>query len=315
MCRPAAATARRAPETSTIRVHGSSRAAPGPAAACRRCRGFRLRKALETPAGLPPPDQARDRRCDGLANAKYRCRETQHDRAPAAAFPQGSGSESFCRRHWRRRWRRWRLPRSLATPYRAPERRRRTHRGFRRAGSYRFGAEIGLHHRRIAHHRIGSPEAIAVPWSSTRTCEASAITARITCSIKRIVNPLSWFSARSIPTMRSVSVGRSPAMTSSSSNNCGSVASARATSSRLRSGNVSVAAIRLRFSKRSSCSSNVRARVARSFDIAMALQRADDDVVLDTQAPEKAAQSGMFAPAQAGRLHPRAIRGSVGRRR
>ena len=43
--------------------------------------------------------------------------------------------------------------------------------------------------------------------------------------------------------MRSVSVGRSPAITSSSSSNFGSVASARATSSRLRSGRVSVEAM------------------------------------------------------------------------
>ena len=42
--------------------------------------------------------------------------------------------------------------------------------------------------------------------------------------------------------MRSVSVGRSPAITSSSSNNFGSVAKARATSSRLRSGKVNVEA-------------------------------------------------------------------------
>ena len=42
--------------------------------------------------------------------------------------------------------------------------------------------------------------------------------------------------------MRSVSVGRRPAITSSSSRSFGSVASARATSSRLRSGNVSAEA-------------------------------------------------------------------------
>ena len=42
--------------------------------------------------------------------------------------------------------------------------------------------------------------------------------------------------------MRSVSVGRSPAITSSSSRSFGSVASARATSSRLRSGSVSAEA-------------------------------------------------------------------------
>ena len=51
--------------------------------------------------------------------------------------------------------------------------------------------------------------------------------------------------------MRSVSVGRSPAMTSSSSRRRGPVASARATSRRLRSGSVKVAARCRRLSNRS----------------------------------------------------------------
>ena len=51
--------------------------------------------------------------------------------------------------------------------------------------------------------------------------------------------------------MRSVSVGRRPAITSSSSSSCGPVASARATSSRLRSGSVRVEARRWRLSNKS----------------------------------------------------------------
>ena len=60
--------------------------------------------------------------------------------------------------------------------------------------------------------------------------------------------------------MRSVSVGLKPAITSSSSRSRGSVASARATSRRLRSGSVSVAAMRSRLSKRSSCCNRAWAR-------------------------------------------------------
>src|SRR5262245_60749846 len=63
-----------------------------------------------------------------------------------------------------------------------------------------------------------------------------AITARITCSMSRIVRPMLALSARNRATMWSVSVGRKPAITSSSMMTRGPVASARATSRRLRSG-------------------------------------------------------------------------------
>src|SRR5664279_3794091 len=63
--------------------------------------------------------------------------------------------------------------------------------------------------------------------------EASAMTARITCSIKRMVSPVSRLSSCRMATMRSVSVGRSPAITSSSSSSFGSVARALATDPKL----------------------------------------------------------------------------------
>src|SRR5688572_11477158 len=76
------------------------------------------------------------------------------------------------------------------------------------------------------------------PWWSTPMCCASAITARMTCSISRMVRPSARLSSRNTWTIWSVSVGRRPAITSSSSSNRGRVARARATSRRLRSGNV-----------------------------------------------------------------------------
>src|SRR5882724_7438869 len=79
---------------------------------------------------------------------------------------------------------------------------------------------------------------MAAPWCSTSTRVASDITARMTCSISRMVRPPALSSLR-ISTIRSVSVGRSPAITSSSNRSFGSVARARATSRRLRSGSVS----------------------------------------------------------------------------
>ena len=56
--------------------------------------------------------------------------------------------------------------------------------------------------------------------------------------LRSVVRPLSRLRSRRMPTIRSVSVGRRPAITSSSNSSFGSVASARATSSRLRSGSV-----------------------------------------------------------------------------
>src|SRR5688572_17982378 len=88
------------------------------------------------------------------------------------------------------------------------------------------------------------------PWCSTTTCPASAITARITCSISRMVSPSARLSSRNTATIWSHSVGRKPAITSSSSSNLGRVASARATSSRLRSGRVSEEAFRCAFESR-----------------------------------------------------------------
>ena len=87
--------------------------------------------------------------------------------------------------------------------------------------------------------------------------------------------------------MRSVSAGRRPAITSSSSSSFGSVASARATSSRLRSGNVSVEATCSRLPCRSSCSSTSRARRRAAGDIGSVQQRADNDVVLDGERRER----------------------------
>ena len=65
------------------------------------------------------------------------------------------------------------------------------------------------------------------------------MTARMTCSMSRMVSPVSRLSALNVATISSVSVGLSPAITSSSSRTVGRVASARATSRRLRSGKVS----------------------------------------------------------------------------
>src|SRR5690606_24693186 len=64
--------------------------------------------------------------------------------------------------------------------------------------------------------------------------------------MRRIVTPCSALSRRKVATMMSVSVGRRPAITSSSNSSCGSHANARATSRRLRSGSVSDEAGRAR---------------------------------------------------------------------
>ena len=88
--------------------------------------------------------------------------------------------------------------------------------------------------------------------------------------------------------MRSVSVGRRPAITSSSSSSFGSVASARATSSRLRSGSVSAearwCALVVEVEPAQHLAARARARRATS---AAVQQRADDDVVLDRQRRER----------------------------
>src|SRR4029453_17812900 len=58
----------------------------------------------------------------------------------------------------------------------------------------------------------GAPSAIAAPWCNTSTRAASAITARMTCSIRRMVSPDSRLSWVNTETMRSVSAGRNPAI-------------------------------------------------------------------------------------------------------
>ena len=101
--------------------------------------------------------------------------------------------------------------------------------------------------------------------------------------------------------MRSVSVGRRPAITSSSSSSFGSVASARATSSRLRSGSVSAdAQLRALVEQIEPAQHLVRVR-ARRADVAAAQQRADHDIVLDASAPETAARSGRCGRCRGGR--------------
>ncbi len=74
---------------------------------------------------------------------------------------------------------------------RAPAHRRKTRQDFRPLASCvdRLRAEVGVDHRAIAHHFCRRPSAMAAPWCSTRMREASAITARITCSISRMVRP------------------------------------------------------------------------------------------------------------------------------
>ena len=84
--------------------------------------------------------------------------------------------------------------------------------------------------------------------------------------------------------MRSVSVGRRPAITSSSSRSFGSVASARATSRRLRSGSVSAAGQLPALVEQIEPPQHLDARGAsRAAGSGVAQQRADHDVVLDRE--------------------------------
>src|SRR5512134_1894016 len=80
------------------------------------------------------------------------------------------------------------------------------------------------------------------PWCRTTISCASAMTARITCSISRMVRPSRRLISLNTAIIWSHSVGRRPAITSSRSSSRGRVASALATSSRLRSGSVSAEA-------------------------------------------------------------------------
>ena len=92
--------------------------------------------------------------------------------------------------------------------------------------------------------------------------------------------------SRKVATMRSVSVGRRPAITSSSSSNFGSVASARATSSRLRSGNVSVEASLAALVEQIEPPKQIMRAPPCRGHIGMAQQCADDDIVLDAERGE-----------------------------
>ena len=83
--------------------------------------------------------------------------------------------------------------------------------------------------------------------------------------------------------MRSVSVGRRPAITSSSSSSCGAVASARATSSRLRSGKVSDFAGRVALVEQVEPAHHLLGVSRRARHVGGAQQRADHDVVFDRQ--------------------------------
>ena len=125
------------------------------------------------------------------------------------------------------------------------------------------------------------------PWCMTITLSDSAITARMTCSISRMVMPRTALRSRSTCTIRSTSVGRRPAITSSSSRRRGPVASARATSSRLRSGSVSEAAGWPRLAARPSRSSTSSARPTRLADAAAGVEGADHHVVEHGEACER----------------------------
>src|ERR1700704_5225330 len=78
----------------------------------------------------------------------------------------------------------------------------------------------------------GTPSAIFVPWSSTVTRSEIPITTFMSCSIRRIVILRSSRRRRINCVMRAVSLGSIPAVGSSSSSSVGSVARARAISSR-----------------------------------------------------------------------------------
>ena len=83
--------------------------------------------------------------------------------------------------------------------------------------------------------------------------------------------------------MRSVSAGRRPAITSSSNRSFGSVASARATSSRLRSGNVRRRGQLVAFAEQVEPAEHLVRTRARGGEIGPMQHRADDDIVFDRQ--------------------------------
>src|SRR3970282_1202684 len=95
--------------------------------------------------------------------------------------------------------------------------------------------------RRSAATARGGPSAIFSPNDSTTMRCESDMTARVLCSMSSTDTPPALMAPIS-RTMASISVGLSPAMTSSSNSRVGSVASARASSSSLRAASVSPAA-------------------------------------------------------------------------
>src|SRR3954454_8483214 len=112
------------------------------------------------------------------------------------------------------------------------------------------------------------------------------MTARITCSMSRMVVPSARLSSRNTATIWSHSVGRNPAITSSSSSNFGRVASARATSSRLRSGNVSERAGRSGFAP-SPSRSRILAAAARALAAWRSRRKAPTMTLSSTDKPAK----------------------------
>ena len=110
-------------------------------------------------------------------------------------------------------------------------------------GSQRLLAEIGLEHGRIVRDFVGRAGSNHLAVVQHHDRARNAITARMTCSISRMVRPVLSieFAAKARPWGRSRSAEDRPSPRRA--RGCaGSVASARATSSRLRSGSVSDAA-------------------------------------------------------------------------
>ena len=143
----------------------------------------------------------------------------------------------------------------------------------------------------------------------------SAITARMTCSMSRMVRPSLALSSRNSATMWSVSVGRRPAITSSSSRMRGPVASARATSSRLRSGSVSEAAMLVALAAEAQLLDHLRRPSAlASRTLGAGVERADDDVLHHGQPGERLHQLERAADAGAADLVGRASRRCACRR-
>src|SRR5437667_552336 len=119
--------------------------------------------------------------------------------------------------------------------------------------------------RRSAATARGVPSAIFSPKDSTMIrCERD-MTARMLCSMRRTEIPPALMAPMS-RTMASISVALSPAITSSSKRSVGSVASARASSSRLRS-----ARVRREASSEARSTSATRSRTARAAASASAM--------------------------------------------